>query len=289
MEKKIRNKALIMGILNVTPDSFYDGGRYLSVESAVKHAEKLVKEGAGIIDVGGESTKPGSEPVSIDTELERVLPVIEKLAKSIKIPISIDTQKAEVARQALNLGAGMVNDISALRADPQMVNVVRDHDVPVVLMHMKGTPRDMQDAPCYKDVISEIKRFFKERIQFTKSNGIREENIIIDPGIGFGKRLEDNLEILRRLNEFKEFGRPILIGPSRKSFIGGKPEERIWGTAGAVSVAIMNGADILRVHDVAEMRHVAEIVNRIMCEATPRTCPEVEHVRGVASNMSHVE
>lgn len=281
MENKARKRILIMGILNVTPDSFYDGGKYLSAESAVRHAEELVKEGAGIIDVGGESTKPGSAPVSLDVELERVIPVIEKLADRIKVPISIDTQKAEVARQALNVGAGMVNDISALRADPQMVNVAREHDVPVVLMHMKGTPKDMQENPYYDDVINEIKQFFRERIEFAKVNGIREENIIIDPGIGFGKRVEDNLKILRRLGEFKEFGRPILVGPSRKSFIGGAKEDRIWGTAGAVSVAVMNGADIIRVHDVAEMRQVVEVVNRIMCEVQPRTAS----VRGCTSHI----
>lgn len=246
----------IMGILNVTPDSFYDGGRYLSVEDAVRHAEELVQEGADIIDIGGESTRPGSEPVSLEDELRRVIPVIKKLVSRIKIPISIDTQKAQVARQALEIGAHIINDISALRADPEMVNVAKKYDVPVVLVHMKGTPKDMQENPCYDDVISEIKEFFRERIQ---RSGIRKENIILDPGIGFGKRLEDNLEIIKRLGEFKELGFPILIGPSRKSFIGGKSSERIWGTAGAVAVGVLNGADIIRVHDVSEMKQVTDL------------------------------
>lgn len=251
-------KTKLMGILNITPDSFYDGGRYFSIDEAVKHAEKMVEEGADIIDVGGESTRPGSEPVSLDEELKRVIPVIERLVKRINVTISIDTQKAEVARQALELGAGMVNDISGLRNDPQMVEVVREFDVPVVIMHMKGTPKDMQVNPYYDDVIGEIKEFFRERLK------VRNKKVILDPGIGFGKRVEDNLEILRRLREFKEFGFPVLVGPSRKSFIGGLVEDRIWGTAGAVSVAIMNGADIIRVHDVAQMRMVADIVDRIM-------------------------
>lgn len=264
---KIGKDTLIMAILNVTQDSFYDGGKYLLLDDAVRYAEQLVKEGADIIDIGGESTRPGSEPVSLDEEIKRVIPVIEKLAESVDIPISIDTQKAEVARQALEFGASMVNDVSAMRTDPEMVSVVKGYDVPIVLMHMKGNPKDMQENPYYSDVISELKGFFKERINWAKANGVKEENIILDPGIGFGKLLEHNLEILRRLCEFKELGRPVLVGPSRKSFIGKildkTPDERIWGTAGALAVAVMKGADIVRVHDVREMRDVANIVNRI--------------------------
>lgn len=256
----------IMGILNVTPDSFYDGGRYLSVDAAVRHAEELAGEGADIIDVGGESTRPGSEPVDLDEELRRVIPVIERLVERIKIPISIDTQKSEVARRALECGAGMVNDVSAMRNDPEMPGVVKKFNVPVVIMHMKGTPRDMQIAPYYDDVIGEIKEFFREGM-------LEYENVILDPGIGFGKRRQDNLEILRRLGEFKELGRPLLIGPSRKSFIG--EIDRLWGTAGTVAVAVANGADIIRVHDVREMRQVTEMADMI----------SRNYVRGPASNI----
>lgn len=263
----ISNRTLIMGILNVTPDSFYDGGKYFSFVNAVRHAEELVNEGADIIDVGGESTRPGAESVSPDEELKRVIPVIRKLADRIDVPISIDTQKSKVAKEALESGARMVNDISALRTDPEMAGIVKEYNVPVVLMHMKGTQRDMQVNPEYTDVIGEIKAFFRERIEWAKANGIREENIIIDPGIGFGKTLEHNLEILRRLKEFKEFGMPVLIGPSRKSFIGRildkTEEERIWGTAGAVSAGILNGADMVRVHDVSEIRDVVNVTDRI--------------------------
>lgn len=243
----------IMGILNVTPDSFYDGGRYFSVDEAIRYAEKMIGEGADIIDIGGESTRPGSLPVSLEEELKRVIPVIERLKTDI--PISIDTQKAEAARQALESGASIVNDVSAMRNDPRMIDVVKKYNVPVVIMHMKGTPSDMQVNPYYYDVVSEIKEFFKERMLLYK-------NIILDPGIGFGKRVEDNLEILRRLGEFKELGLPVLVGPSRKSFIGNI--DRLWGTAGAVAVSVMNGADIVRVHDIAEMRQVVEIVERVV-------------------------
>lgn len=256
-----------MGILNVTPDSFYDGGRYFSVNNAVKHAEELVKEGADIIDIGGESTKPGAKPVGLDVELERVIPVIKKLSGRINVPISIDTQKPEVARMALENGAGMVNDISAMRSNPEMAEVVKEYGVSVVLMHMQGTPTNMQKHPSYKDVVGEIKKFFRERIKWAVSRGIKKENIIIDPGIGFGKLVCHNLEILRRLNEFKDLKCPVLVGVSRKSFIGKildkEVGERIWGTAGSVAVAVLNGAAIVRVHDVSEMRQVVDVVDRI--------------------------
>lgn len=267
---KIQNngRTLIMGILNVTPDSFYDGGRYFSVNNAVKHAEELVKEGADIIDVGGESTKPGAKPVSLGIELERVIPVIKKISGTINVPISIDTQKPDVARAALENGASIVNDVSAMRFDPAMAEVVKKFNAPVVIMHMKGEPGDMQRNPQYEDVVNEIKDFFRERIDWAKKKGIREENLIIDPGIGFGKTLEHNLEILRRLGEFREFKIPILIGPSRKSFIGKildkKEDCRGWGTAGAVAAAVINGADMIRVHDVSEMKDVVDVVDRII-------------------------
>jgi dihydropteroate synthase len=269
MGRKILNKyrthghTFVMGILNVTPDSFYDGGKYFSIENAIGHGEKIVKQGADIIDIGGESTRPGSEPVSESEEIKRVIPVIEKLSKKVSVPISIDTQKSKVARAALDAGASIVNDISAFRNDPLMCEVVKEYDVSVILMHMKGTPKDMQEKPEYEDVISEIKEFFKERIEFARKKGIKEENIVLDPGIGFGKSLEHNIRIIKELAQFKDFGMPILIGPSRKSFIGKilgcMDEDRIWGTAASVAISVLNGADIVRVHDVSEMKQVVKI------------------------------
>ena len=263
----IGERTLIMGILNVTPDSFYDGGMYLDTETAYARAKRLIEEGADIIDIGGESTRPGSDSVSIDTELNRILPILERLERNVTVPVSIDTTKAEVARQALEHGAGIVNDISALRNDPEMVEIIAEYNVPIVIMHMKGDPVGMQVNPYYKDVISEIKVFLKERIEWAVNHGIKEENIIVDPGIGFGKLPEHNLEILQRLNEFKELDRPILVGPSRKSFIGkilnADPEERLMGTAASVAVSVSNGADIVRVHDIKEMRQVVEVVQAI--------------------------
>ncbi len=267
----IRGKPLIMGILNVTPDSFYDGGRYSRVELALNWAEKMVEEGADIIDVGGESTRPGSERVSVEEELRRVLPVVKELVKRIDVPISIDTYKAEVARLAIEEGAEMVNDISAMRFDKEMVEVVREREVPVVLMHMKGTPKDMQENPFYVDVMGEIYEFLLRRAEWAMGKGIKKENIVIDPGIGFGKRTIDNLEIIRRLPELKSLGFPILIGPSRKSFIGNilgglPPEERLEGTASAVAIAVLKGANIIRVHDVGAMKKVVEVAYAISGE-----------------------
>jgi len=259
-----------MGILNVTPDSFSDGGLYASVESAVEHAERMVSEGADIIDVGGESTRPGAESVPAEDEIRRILPVIEKLTKITKIPISIDTYKSSVARRALEAGACIINDISALRGDPDMAYVAAEAGVSVALMHMKGTPKDMQVNPHYDDPINEITSFFRERIQAAVDAGISPDQIIIDPGIGFGKTAEHNLEIIRRLREFKSLGKPILIGTSRKSFIGKvldlPVDDRLEGTAATVAVSICNGADIVRVHDVKEMLRVARMTDAIMRE-----------------------
>ena len=256
-----------MGIVNVTPDSFYDGGRYLEPEQAYQQARQLAEEGADIIDLGGESSRPGAQSVSLKTELERVIPLISKLAPAISVPISIDTTKAEVARQALIAGAKIVNDISALRHDPAMAALVAQHNVPVILMHMQGTPKDMQCVPFYQDVIGEIKEFFRERISWARTQGIRKENIILDPGIGFGKRLDDNLEILSRLEEFCSLQCPLLIGPSRKSFLGMilgvEVKDRLWGTAAAVTVAAIKGANIIRVHDVSAMRQVVDVADAI--------------------------
>jgi dihydropteroate synthase len=257
-----------MGVLNVTPDSFSDGGKFLKVEDAVRRGIKIAEEGADIIDVGGESTRPGSGPATIEEELSRVIPVIETLSKKIDIPISIDTYKSEVAKKALDAGAEMINDISALRFDPKMKEVAAEYQVPIVLMHIKGTPKNMQENPYYEDVVKEITEYLKESIQMAKNGGIQEENIIIDPGIGFGKRLEDNLNILKNLEKFSILNCPILVGPSRKSFIGKildlPVEERLDGSLAALAVAIMNGANIVRVHDVKESRRVAGLVDAIL-------------------------
>ncbi|HID95176.1 MAG TPA: dihydropteroate synthase [Candidatus Latescibacteria bacterium] len=260
-------RSYIMGVLNVTPDSFYNGGRFLKLQEAIERAEQMVEEGVDIIDIGGESSRPGAEPLPLDQEVERVIPVIESLSHRLPVPISVDTYKAGVARRALDAGAGMVNDISALRFDPDMAKVVAEYDVPVVLMHMLGTPKTMQQNPSYVDPVGEIYGFLSERIEAAEAAHIRRSNIIIDPGIGFGKRMEDNLEILRRLREFGSLGCPLLIGPSRKSFIGKvldlPVEERLEGTAAAVAIGIANGANILRVHDVREMVRVARIADAV--------------------------
>ncbi len=258
----------LMGILNVTPDSFSDGGKYLDSQRALAHAMRMAEEGADIIDVGGESSRPGSLPVSAEEELRRVIPVVEGLAGKIDLPISIDTYKSEVAEKALHAGAVMINDISACRMDKRMVEVVGEYQCPVVLMHMKGTPRDMQLNPYYDSVIEEIYQFFLERVEYLGHMGIPRENIIIDPGIGFGKTVEHNLTILRNLSSFRSLGLPILIGTSRKSFIGAilsaGVEERLEGTAATVALAINQGADIVRVHDVREMKKVAVMTDAIV-------------------------
>jgi len=262
----LKKKTLVMGILNVTPDSFSDGSDFDSVHKAVKHAIQMQDEGADIIDIGGESTRPGALAVSAEKELKRVVPVIKALSGKIDVPLSIDTYKSEVARKALELGVSMINDVTALQGDKKLVNVVSSYDVPLCLMHMKGNPRDMQKNPDYSDVVSEIKSFLKERAEYAIFNDVRKENIIVDPGLGFGKRtgrgIEDNCEILKRLSELKELGYPILVGASRKAFIGNvcdgekqlPPEERLGGSLAAAVVATINGANILRVHDVAETK-----------------------------------
>jgi len=256
-------RVLIMGILNVTPDSFSDGGRFLSPDAAVERALAMEKEGADIIDVGGESARPGADPVPVKEELRRVLPVLERLRGKLRIPISIDTTKAEVAEAALRAGASIVNDISALRFDPAMASLVAKFGAGLVLMHMLGTPKTMQQAPHYEDVVTEVRDFLAERAQYAQSQGIPREAIAVDPGIGFGKTVEHNLELLRRLPELVELGFPVLVGPSRKSFIGAilglGVEERLEGTLAACAVAVVRGADILRVHDVKEVRRAADL------------------------------
>ena len=247
----------IMGILNVTPDSFSDGGSFVDERSILAQAERLLAEGADIIDVGGESTRPFAEPVSEQEELGRVIPAIQAVRSlSAAVPISIDTTKAAVARAAMAAGATMLNDISALRHDPDMLQVALEHDCPVIIMHIQGTPGDMQVNPHYKDVIAEICAFFQERTTWMQAQGIRREQIIIDPGIGFGKTLEHNLTILRHISAFKQLGFPVLIGHSRKSFFGKllnlAVEERDCPTAVVSALCARQGADILRVHDVAK-------------------------------------
>ncbi len=266
-------KIQIMGVLNVTPDSFFNGNKYFDLKKAVTHAEEMAMQGAEIIDLGGESTRPGAEALPLEEELKRTIPVIKELRKKIKIAISIDTYKSEVARQALDCGAKMVNDISGLRFDEQMVEIVGKYQAPVIIMHMQGTPRNMQENPEYNDVVKEIYTFFEERINFCLNAGIKKENILLDPGIGFGKTVEHNLEILRRLNEFHSLGYPLVLGTSRKSFIGkildpsGKglpPEERLEGSIASYVWAVIKGADILRVHDVKEAKRAVKVVEAIM-------------------------
>ena len=258
---------LVMGILNVTPDSFSDGGQFLDTKSAVCHAFRMAEQGADIIDIGGESTRPGSDPVSINDELARVIPVIEGIRGESTIPISIDTYKSIVARAAIAAGANIINDISGLNFDPEMVNIVRDHRVPIIIMHIKGTPKNMQVDPQYDDLIQEVIDYFQKQIDFCRDNGVPKSKIILDPGIGFGKRLNDNFILIRELKRFTELGYPVLIGPSRKSFIGltlGLPvEQRFEGTAAAITAGIMNGARIIRVHDVLEMKRVQIISDQI--------------------------
>jgi dihydropteroate synthase len=254
MSSEREARAVIMGVVNVTPDSFSDGGRFLDADKAIDHGVELVAEGADILDIGGESTRPGAEPVGAEEELRRVLPVVEGLAGT-GTPISIDTSKALVASAAVKAGAGFVNDVTALRADPRMVEVVAQSGVECCLMHMLGEPRTMQDDPRYDDVVSEVKAFLSARLAFAVSNGVPEEKIVLDPGIGFGKTIEHNLELLRRLDELVALGRPVLVGFSRKSFLGRvtgrEVTERLFATVAVNVLAYERGARLFRVHEVA--------------------------------------
>ena len=258
---------LIMGILNVTPDSFSDGGMYYNATQAVEFALQMEEEGADIIDVGGESTRPGAKTVELQKECDRILPVIEGIRTKSDILISIDTYKSEVARQSIATGAGMVNDISGMTFDPNMVDVIKDSGLPVVIMHIKGTPKNMQKKPYYEDLMQELTEYFEERKKFARAKGILDQQIILDPGIGFGKRLQDNFQLLRELKKIVDMGFPVLIGPSKKSFIGltlDLPiDQRLEGTAAAVTTGILKGARIVRVHDVKEMKRVALITDSI--------------------------
>ena len=259
----------IMGILNVTPDSFSDGGCFKSPEEAIEFGIQMVGEGADIIDVGGESSRPGAESVSLKEELRRVIPVIEGLVRRVAVPISVDTTKAKVAREAVKSGAEIINDISAMRFDEQMPAVVADTGAAVILMHMRGTPKDMQEGDLtYRSLLSDITDFLRERMERAQSAGIELECIMIDPGLGFGKKAEDNLKLLKHLSAFRVLGRPIVTGASRKSFIGkvtgGDPRNRLEGTAAAVTAVIINGGHVVRVHDVRAMKRVAAMADAIL-------------------------
>lgn len=260
-------KPVIMGILNITDDSFYDGGQYSDMDAALKHCESMINNGATIIDVGGESTRPGAMAIAIDEEIEKVVPIVTAIKKNFDIVVSVDTYKAKVAESALVAGADIINDISGLNFDSEMVSVVAKYQIPVVIMHIQGTPHDMQKKPYYDDVILELIEYFDERVDFAVKSGILRENIIIDPGIGFGKRLEDNLQILKNIQSFKKYGLPILIGVSRKSIIGAilnnQVDDRLYGTLGANILAITKGANVLRVHDVKAHFDVLQVVKSI--------------------------
>ena len=264
---EIGDRPLLMGVVNVTPDSFFDGGRYATTDAAVAQALRLMEEGADLLDIGAESTRPGSESVDAREEIHRLIPVVTAVAKAVGIPISVDTMKSTVARAALEAGAVIVNDVSALRNDPVMAEVIAATGAGVVLMHMQGTPKTMQVDPVYGDVVGEIADFFRERLKFCSGQGIGQSQIVLDPGIGFGKLLLHNLTLLGQLESFSTYDRPILVGVSMKAFIGqilDRPVDgRSWGTAAAVAVAVRHGAGILRVHDVATMKEVVTMAAAI--------------------------
>lgn len=261
------SRPYIMGILNVTPDSFSDGGNFFDKDKAIEHALQMQDDGADIIDIGGESTRPGSNPVSAEEEIERVIPVIEYLQSRLKIPISIDTAKAVVAENALNSGAAMINDITGLHGDPGMAELAARRDVPVVAMHMKGTPRTMQKNPEYTDLCSEISTYFQDIINIAVRAGLNKSKIILDPGIGFGKTFDHNFELIRKLAKFKKFGLPIMMGLSRKRFLSidnKYPEnERLEQSLASASAAVLNGADFVRVHDVEPTRKALWVISKI--------------------------
>ncbi len=262
------DRAHLMGVVNVTPDSFSDGGQFLDTGAAVDHALDLVAQGAAILDIGGESTRPGAEPVSLHDELERVLPVISWLCAESDALISIDTTKAAVAEAALEAGAHIVNDISGLGFDPDMADVVGAYQAGLVLMHIQGVPRTMQRGIAYEDVTEDVLAYFRQRIQQATDAGVHPEAIVLDPGIGFGKTVDHNLELLRQLHRFTELGHGVLLGTSRKSFLGAlldgrPPEDRVFGTAATTAAGVLSGARIFRVHDVAPMRDIVVVTEAI--------------------------
>jgi dihydropteroate synthase len=262
-----RDRVLVMGIVNVTPDSFYDGGRFFRSEDAIERGLRMADEGADIIDVGGESARPGARPISVQEEMDRALPVVEGIRRRSPVHISIDTSKADVAAEAISLGAGIVNDISAFRFDERMAAVTADAGAFVVLMHMQGSPETMQQKPTYTDVVEEIRSFLAERVRAAVDAGIAEERVFVDPGIGFGKTLDHNVAVLRNLARLTDLGRPVLVGLSRKTFLGAildvPPDERIEATIAANTAAILNGASIIRVHDAKEGRRTADVAARL--------------------------
>lgn len=260
-------RTLVMGILNVTPDSFSDGGKYFKPELAVDRAMNMISEGADIIDIGGESTRPGAEPVPPEEEIQRIIPVIQAVRTHSNCMISVDSYKASVTEAALNNGADMINDISGLSFDQRMATVAAAAAVPVIIMHIKGKPRNMQVNPDYENLLREIKDYFNTRIDLALKAGVKNYNIVLDPGIGFGKRLDDNFELIRKLGQIAAMGYPVLLGPSRKSFIGHvlnvPVEDRLEGTAAAVTAGILTGARMIRVHDIQAMKRVITIADRI--------------------------
>lgn len=268
-EARAGQRTLVMGVLNVTPDSFSDGGRFCVPELALEHAIQMVQDGADIIDIGGESTRPGAEPQSEAAESARVLPIIEQLSQAVDVPISIDTTKARVAELAIAAGATMINDISAMTFDADMSRVAAESGAPICLMHIQGTPRSMQHNPTYCDVVTDVRGWLALQCERALAAGISPRQIVVDPGFGFGKSVEHNLELIRRLREIAALGYPVLVGPSRKSTIGSvlgglPPEERIEGTAALVALAIANGASIVRVHDVREMSRAARMTDAVV-------------------------
>ena len=267
-----REETGIMGIINVTPDSFSDGGKYANVEAAVMRAKQMVADGADIIDIGGESSRPGAEPISANEECRRVVPVVQALAEQFQIPISVDTYKAEVAYEALSAGACVINDITALHGDPNMCQILADAQAGVILMHMQGVPATMQKAPTYQNVVLEVHAWLTEVASQAVDRGIDSSRIMIDPGIGFGKTFDHNLEILHNLIQFRGIGYPLLVGVSRKKFIGQildlPVHQREEGTAATVAWSIINGANVVRVHDVAKMKQVAQVIDAI-CQTKP--------------------
>jgi len=256
-----------MGVLNVTPDSFSDGGLFFDKEKAIAHGIRMVEEGADVIDIGGESTRPGSKPLELEEELRRVIPVIESLSKETDVPISIDTYKSAVAQRAIAAGAEIINDISALRFDPNLAQVAARENIPLILMHIRGTPETMQKNIYYESLFSEILQYLKGSIQIAESAGVDPQQIIVDPGIGFGKTVEDNLLIIKNLFEFRILGKPILLGTSRKSFIGkilnAEAGERLEGTLSSIAIGVLNGAHFIRSHDVLQAKKAIAVADAI--------------------------
>lgn len=262
------DRTYIMGILNVTPDSFSDGGEFNALDTALQQAQQMIQQGADIIDIGGQSTRPGAQQIPLEEELNRVIPVIQALREKSDVVISVDTTRAEVAQEAIAVGADIINDISGATFDPEMLPTVAQMRVPIILMHIRGNPETMQTLTDYQDVVAEIKLFLQQKIDEALKIGIKKEHLIIDPGIGFAKNYQQNITILRNIDRFKQMGYPLLIGTSRKSFIGqilekNEPKDRVWGTAGSCSYAITQGADILRVHDVGIIADVAKVTDAI--------------------------